>query len=135
MIEFFKKYFMLFFLGFLIMVLILLKIFYGSAKNNNTENITITPTPSQIVVPTQIITPTIIEYESDNPRSENNEVVVIPYKGKIMEIAGYLKPGVLVILIEKEEDKDKAETEFKEWLKKNPLFKTNTFEFKISKIN
>ncbi|MFA6184565.1 MAG: hypothetical protein WCT51_04075 [Candidatus Shapirobacteria bacterium] len=134
MIEFLKKYFMLFFLGFLVIVLIILKVFYGSTQTNNTENITITP-PSQIVVPTQIITPTIIEYESDNPRSENNEVVVIPYKGKIMEIAGYLKPGVLVILIEKEEDKDKAETEFKEWLEKNPLFKTDSFEFQISKIN
>jgi hypothetical protein len=129
MIEFFKKYFVLFFLGFLVMILVLLKLFYGNTETNKSEDIIITPTPKQIV------TPTVIEYESDNPASEKNEFTVLPYRGIKMEIAGYSKPGVLVILIEKEEDKTEAEAEFKQWLEKNPLFKTNSFEFQISKIN
>lgn len=126
--EFFKKYFVLFFLGFLVIVLILLKIFFGNTKTNEIDNKIITPTPSQAIIPT------ISEYQSDDPESERNETTVLPYRGKKMEIAGYLKPGVLVILIEKEEDKTEAEVEFKEWLEKNPIFKTNSFEFQISKI-
>ena len=126
--EFFKKYFVLFFLGFLVIVLILLKIFFGNTKTNEIDNKITTPTPSQAIIPT------ISEYQSDNPESERNETTVLPYRGKKMEIAGYLKPGVLVILIEKEEDKTEAEVEFKEWLEKNPIFKTNSFEFQISKI-
>ncbi|MFA6358999.1 MAG: hypothetical protein WCY09_10125 [Candidatus Omnitrophota bacterium] len=129
MIEFFKKYFVLFFLGFLVMILVLLKLFYGNTETNKSEDIIITPTLKQIV------TPTVIKYESDNPESEKNEFTVLPYRGIKMEIAGYSKPGVLVILIEKEEDKTEAEAEFKQWLEKNPLFKTNSFEFQISKIN
>lgn len=129
MIEFLKKYFVLFFLGFLLMTLVLLKLFYGDTDVNKSEDIIITPTPKQIVAPT------VIEYESDNPESEKNEFTVLPYRGIKMEIAGYSKPGVLVILVEKEEDKAEAEAEFKEWLEKNPLFKTNSFEFQISKIN
>ena len=128
MIEFLKKYFVLFFLGFLVMILVLLKLFYRDTVVNKGEDV-ITPTPKQIVMPT------VIEYESDNPESEKNEFTVLPYRGIKMEIAGYSKPGVLVILVEKEEDKAEAEAEFKEWLKKNPLFKTNSFEFQISKIN
>ncbi|MDD4136133.1 MAG: hypothetical protein PHN66_03630 [Candidatus Shapirobacteria bacterium] len=128
MMEFFKKYFVLFFLGFLVIVLILLKIFFGNTKTNEIDNKIITPTPSQAIIPT------ISEYQSDDPESERNETTVLPYRGKKMEIAGYLKPGVLVILIEKEEDKAEAEAEFKEWLEKNPIFKTNSFEFQISKI-
>lgn len=128
MMEFFKKYFVLFFLGFLVIVLILLKIFFGNTKTNEIDSKITTPTPSQAIIPT------ISEYQSDDPESERNETTVLPYRGKKMEIAGYLKPGVLVILIEKEEDKAEAEAEFKEWLEKNPIFKTNSFEFQISKI-
>lgn len=129
MMEFFRKYFVLFFLGFLVVVLVLLKIFFGNTKTNEIENKTITPTPSQVIIPT------ISEYQSDNPESEKSEITVLPYMGKKMEVAGYLRPGVLVVLVEKEEDKVEAEVEFKEWLERNPSFKSNSFEFQISKLN
>lgn len=127
--DFFRKYFVLFFLAFLVIVLILLKVFFRSSEISEINEKIVTP------IPTQMVVPTIVQYQSDDPKSEEGETVVLPHRGKKMEIAGYLKPGVLVILIEKEEDKIEAEAEFKEWLEKNPSFKENSFEFQISKLN
>jgi hypothetical protein len=122
MINFVKKYFILFFLGFLILILIFLKIFYGDVDENN---INIYPTSTPI--------PTIIEMKNDldNPVSEENETTILPYKGKLIQITGYLEPGKLEVVIKKEEDKLEAEKEVNLWVEKNPMFKTDTFVYNI----
>ncbi len=136
MIDFLKKYFILIFLGFLVVVLILLKIFYSNneIKENNSISLTPTETPTETIGDNLVLTPTAAEqYVNDDPKED--DTIVLPYKGKKIEITGYSKIGVLEVLIEKEEDKLEAEIEFKEWQKQYPILKTDIFEFKISKLD
>lgn len=126
MIDFLRKYFVLVLLVFLVVVLFSLKIFYGKNSTNETENMIVTPTSIKMVTPTPII------YESDNPDSEKNETTILPYMGKKMQIAGYIKPGVLEVLIRKEEDKEEAKREFEEWRKKYPSFIVDDVVYTVS---
>lgn len=129
MLNFLKKYFIFFFLGGLIIILILVKIFYGNTDKNTKSN-TITPTITQT---TKEITPTgIVGNESVDTEKNGPTVDVLPYQGKKMQITRYLKPGVLEVVIKKEEDKAEAEIEIKEWMEKYPTFKDQTYVFKIS---
>lgn len=129
MLNFLKKYFIFFFLGGLIIILILVKIFYGNTDKNTKSN-TITPTITQT---TKEITPTgIVGNESVDTEKNGPTVDALPYQGKKMQITRYLKPGVLEVVIKKEEDKAEAEIEIKEWMEKYPTFKDQTYVFKIS---
>ena len=129
MLNFLKKYFLFFFLGGLIIILVLLKIFYGNENTKNTINITPTITP--III--KDITPTeIVGDESVDTEKYGVTVDALPYQGKKMQITRYLEPGVLEVVIKKEEDKAEAEIEIKEWMEKYPTFKDQTYVFKIS---
>jgi len=129
MLNFLKKYFIFFFLGGLIIILVLLKIFYGNENTKNTTNITPTITP----IITKNITPTgIVGNESIDTEKNGPTVDALPYQGKKMQITRYLKPGVLEVVIKKEEDKAEAEIEIREWMEKYPTFKDQTYVFKIS---
>lgn len=129
MLNFLKKYFVFFFLGGLIIILVLLKIFYGNENTKNTINITPTITP----IITKNITPTgIVGDESVDTEKYGVTVDALPYQGKKMQITRYLKPGVLEVVIKKEEDKAEAEIEIKEWMERYPTFKDQTYVFKIS---
>lgn len=129
MLNFLKKYFVFFFLGGLIIILVLLKIFYGNENTKNTINITPTITP----IITKYITPTgIVGDESVDTEKYGVTVDALPYQGKKMQITRYLKPGVLEVVIKKEEDKAEAEIEIKEWMERYPTFKDQTYVFKIS---
>lgn len=135
MIEFLKKYWILFFLGGLVIILLLLKIFYGNTGTNQVNEVTPTPTPiiSEGTVPNEeTATPTQINTDSDKPDTEAGQTMVLPFKGQKMEITGYVRPGVLQILIKKEEDRAEAETEVKAWLEQYPTFKSNSLEYKIA---
>ena len=119
--NFLKHYSLLIFLLFLIIVLILVKIFYG----NNSEvvkNNLITPTPTLNLVPTETI------QDRDNYGADPEAVSLVPYVGKKMIIDKYIKTGVLEVLIKKEEDKPEAELEVQEWLKISG-YKTGEIEF------
>lgn len=130
MLNFFKKYFVFFFLGGLIIILILVKIFYGNTdKNKNIDNITPTLTP----IITKEITPTgIVGDESVDTEKNGPTVDALPYQGKKMKITRYIKPEVLEVVVKKEEDKPEAEIEIKEWMEQYPTFKGQTYVFKIS---
>jgi len=129
MLNFLKKYFVLFFLGGLIIILVLLKIFYGNENTKNTTNIipTITPIITKNITPTGVIGDESVDTEKNGPT-----VDALPYQGKKMQITRYLKPGVLEVVIKKEEDKAEAEIEIREWMEKYPTFKDQTYVFKIS---
>ena len=129
MLNFLKKYFVFFFLGGLVIILVLLKIFYGNENTKNTTNIipTITPIITKNITPTGIVGDESVDTEKNGPT-----VDALPYQGKKMQITRYLKPGVLEVVIKKEEDKAEAEIEIKEWMEKYPTFKDQTYVFKIS---
>jgi len=126
MINFLKKYLILIVLLLLVIILFFLKFFYGN-KDDKNSTILITEIPT--LVPTQII------YEVDNPNIEEGTTIVLPYMGEKMEIAGVKSPGVLDVLISKEEDKNEAENEVKEWQKKYPIFTEYTMEFTIKNLD
>lgn len=125
----FKKYFILFFLGFLVMVLFFLKFFYtGDNQKNEKGDLQIMPT----IIKTLTLAPTpIIGDEVDDSVIKDEVVNVLPYRGKKMQITGYLKPGVLEIAIKSEEDKLEAESEVEEWMQIYPTFKDNSYVFVI----
>ena len=131
MINFLRKNVIVFFLVLLVIILILLKVFYGN-NNKNTAEITPIPSPVSILSTTPTVIPT--QSQIDNPDSEKNLVNVLPYKGKKMQIAGYSKPGVLEVAVEKEEDKTEAEVEIKEWMEQYPTFKDNSYVFVIKQF-
>ncbi len=130
MLNFLKKYFVFFFLGGLVIILVLLKIFYGNTgKSTNISTITptITPTITGEITPTGIIGNESVDTEKNGPT-----VDALPYQGEKIKITRYIKPEVLEVVIKKEEDKPEAETEIKEWMEKYPTFKGQTYVFKIS---
>lgn len=121
--SFLQKYFLIVFLAVLVVILILIKIIYGS-DIKKTENNKIIPT---IIVSTPMPTPfPATETDSYDPEPGYVYSIFLPYQGKKIKIEKYIKPYVLEILIKKEEDRKEAEIEFEKWLKENETYPEKT---------
>lgn len=106
--QFFKRYFILISLSFLIMVLIFLKINY---KNTETENkiIKTTPTPT---ITSQDINDTGDITEEDPTRYLQN---LLPYEEENFIVKNYIEGKVLLVKA-KTSDTKRAEEDLRKWL-------------------
>lgn len=114
-IEFIKKYQLILFLSFLVVVLIVLKIIYGNSN----------PDQNNIVLPTLTPTPEIIQNTNDIDEEVLNDgnpeyplKKVLPYTTDKFKIIGYDEPYTLVVRI-KSGTKTEVEKEIRLWIDKN----------------
>lgn len=110
-IEFIKKYQLILFLFFLVVILIVLKLVYGDEDKNQISNLK--PTPTEIKIPES----TEISYEALNDGNPEYPLSkLLPYITDNFKIIGYDNPYTLVVRI-KSGTKEEIEKEIKQWIK------------------
>lgn len=119
LIEFIKKYQLVLFLSFLVIVLIIIKLIYKEDNKNQIETIvpTSTPSPTVLMEPTLSVekfkTETSLEINYDYPLAQ-----ILPYSTENFVIERYTKP--LVIEVDALNiDKVLVEKQVMEWINKN----------------
>lgn len=128
--ELLRKYSIIVFLSFLVIVLIFLKVIYRNT-GKQAENNKIIPTVIPIIESTPTPFPST-QTDSYDPEPGYIYTIFLPYQGEKIRIEKYIKPYILEILIKKEGDEAEAEIEAKKWLEENETYPENTsFVFKI----
>lgn len=114
-IEFIKKYQIILFLGFFVVILIVLKLIYGSQNKNQVNQIKIFPTPTMAQQkPTNIISEEVLnDGNPDYPLKK-----LLPYSTDKFKIIDYDDPYILLVRI-KSGTKIEVEEEIKQWIEKN----------------
>jgi len=116
--NFIKKYQLILFLSFLVIILFFLKIFYKESEENKNN---IIPTPI-VLTPTKEVTKektNDFDYEVLNDGNPEYPLVrLLPYSTDFFKIIGYDDPYTLVVRV-KNKNKLEVEEEIKEWIEKN----------------
>jgi len=114
-IEFIKKYQIILFLSFFVVVLIVLKLIYNNGNKNQVDDKVLIPTPTL-----SRLTPTKgISYEVLNDGNPDYPLKkLLPYSTDKFKIIGYDDPFILVVRI-KSGTNIEVEKEIREWIEKN----------------
>jgi len=125
MLNFIKKHSIVIFLVFLVVVLGLLKIFYGNTSENTVE-ITPTTIPTITQGNTTESNPVVIAKPTFNPELSVDVAgnyplwKLVPYQANDFIVDGYIEPLILnVKVLNKDKSLSEIETEVKQWIKEN----------------
>jgi hypothetical protein len=113
-IEFVKKYQLILVLSFLIIILLILKLIYGSKNESQTSNIIPTPVPT--IIQQELTTISNEALNDGNPEYPLQKLM--PYSTDNFKILGYDDPFTLIVR-NKLGNKTENEKEIRKWIEEN----------------